>query len=252
MFKILFAFLIINNALATDSVVKNESELSLIQTGGNSSVETYNLKTESNLKKEKKSYSFGGHYTLGSSEQTDTNGDKEKIESARNWDFHTRYEQDMSEKFSGFFGLQYEGDEFSGYKQRENIDLGAKYIITKTDKVNSFTELGARYTIERKVLRDDDNEDVFNYTKARLYYEFARKSSESFSYKFWAEYIPNFTESKDYLISFEPSINYVLSNTFSLKTAYKGVYDNEPALDAAKNRNEYLDYTFTTSIIAKF
>lgn len=256
MFKVLFTFFVVGCALstakATESVITNESELSLIQSGGNSSVETYNAKTEFSLKKEKRSYSFGGHYTLGSSEKILDDGEKEKIESARNWDAHTRYEQELSKNFGGFLGLQYEGDEFSGYKQRENIDLGAKYTLTKSDRVKSFLELGARYTVERKVTRDEDNEDVFRYTKGRLYYEFSRKSSDSLSYKFWTEYIPNFTENEDYMVSFEPSINYVLSSTFSLKTAYKGVYDNQPSLDKFNNRNEYLDYTFTTSLLAKF
>lgn len=227
----------------------NESEVSLIQTGGNSSVETYNAKTLSKWAKEKRTYSFGGHYTLGSSEQTDeTSGDKETVESARNWDVMAKYEQVLSGKLSGFVALQYEGDEFSGFKQRENVDLGAKYTITNSDKTKSFAELGARYTIERKVVRDDEDEDVFNYTKARLYYEIAYKKSETLSYKFWVEYLPNFTESEDYLITYEPSIAYVLTSTFSLKTAYKAVYDNLPNVDGYENT----DYTFTTSIIAKF
>ena len=64
---------------------------------------------------------------------------------------------------------------------------------------------------------------------------------------------PNFSESDDYLISFEPSIAVAMNKTFSLKVAYKGDYDNEPAVDAdSGERNEYLDYTTTTSLIAKF
>ena len=251
-FIVLFMISFVAGSYAAESVIKNETELSLIQSGGNSSVETYNAKTEFSLKKVKRAYSFGGHYTLGSSDKVLDDGKKEKSESARNWDAHTRYEQDISKRFSGFLGLQFEGDEFSGYKQRENMDLGAKYSLTKNDKVNSFLELGARYTIERKVNRDKDGDDVFRYTKGRLYYEFARISSEALSYKLWAEYIPNFTESKDYMISFEPSLVYFLSSTFSLKTAYKGVYYNQPSIDKFDNRNEYLDYTFTTSLLANF
>jgi putative salt-induced outer membrane protein len=228
---------------------KNNSEVTIIETGGNSSVETYNGKTLSTWEKEKRSYSLGGHYTLGYNEVTDTNtGDKEKVESVRNWDVNVRYEQILSKRFSGFSILQYEGDEFAGYKQRENVDLGAKYLITKTDKLNSFAELGARYTIEKTTQRNDDNEDVFNFTKGRLFYEVSYKQSESLSYKFWAEYLPNFTKSEDYIISYEPSVAFVLSKTFSLKTAYKSVYDNEPNIEGG----ESTDYTFTTSLLASF
>lgn len=249
MLKVLFLVIFSSNIHAQ---VTNESEVSLLQTGGNSVVETYNAKTEFNLQEEKKSYSFGGHYTLGASEKVDENGETEKVESARNWDAHARFEQQVSQHLGAFVGLQYQGDEFSGYKQRENADLGGKYTLTKTDKVSSFLEFGIRYTIERSLARDEDDEDVFNYTKARLYYEFSHKVSKTLFYKFWAEYIPNFSESEDYLATFEPSIAYVLSETFSLKTAYKGIYDNQPSIDSTGQRNEYLDYIFTTSLIAKF
>jgi hypothetical protein len=228
--------------------ISNESELSLIQSGGNSVAETNNLKTETKLVKEKRTYSIGGHYTLSSSEVEDTNGDKERVESARNWDINTKYEQELTKNFSGVFGIKVEGDEFSGIKQRENADLGVKYFTHKDDKINSYFQLGLRYTVEKTTARNEDNEDVFNYTKGNVYYEITHKMSESLSYKFWFEYLPNLTESEDYQITYEPSLIFVLSNTFSLKTGYKGIYDNQPNVEG----NEYTDFTFTTSILAKF
>lgn len=253
MLKAFILFCISTALFAQESNWTNESELSLIQTGGNSSLETYNTQTEFKLATEKRAYSFGGHYTLGSSEQIDAvTGDKETIESARNWDGHIRYEQTLSQKMSAFLAVEYEGNEFAGYKQRRNTDLGAKYQIVKTDKVNSFFELGLRHTFEQQLARNTDDEDAFNYSKGRIFYEFSRKSTETLSYKFWTEYLPNFTESEDYLIIFEPSLAFVLSDTFSLKTAYKGFYDNQPSINSAGDRNKYLDYAFTTSLLANF
>lgn len=234
---------------AAETKFNNESELSLIQTGGNSTVETYNGKTKSTWTKGKRIYSFGGHYTLGYSEVTDdTTGDDEKKENVRNWDVNGRYEQVLSKSINGFSAVKYEGDEFSGYKQRENLDIGLKYIISNTDTTKSSFELGARYTIEKSITRDEDNEDVFNYTKARMYYEVTYTQSKTVVYKFWTEYLPNFTESDDYLVTYEPSVALALSNTFSLKTSYKAVYDNQPNIEG----NENTDYTFTTSLLAKF
>lgn len=226
----------------------NESEISSIQTGGNSKVETYNLKTLSKWNKEKSTYSFGGHYTLSASEQVDDNGDEEKITSARNWDANVKYERELTKAFSFFSAIIYEGDEFSGIDQRENLDIGAKYYFTKTDKTTSFSELGLRYSVEKRTTRDEDNEDKFNFSKGRVYYEVDHKYSETVSYKFWLEYLPNFTDSEDYLVSYEPSIAVVLTNMFSLKVAYKSSYDNVPNIEG----NENTDYTFTTSLIAKF
>lgn len=226
----------------------NESEVSSIQTGGNSKVETYNLKTLSKWNKEKSTFSFGGHYTLSASEQVNEDGDEEKITSARNWDVNIKYERELSEKLSVFTAIIYEGDEFSGIDQRENLDLGAKYYLTKKDKTTSFAELGLRYSLEKRTTRDEKNEDKFDFSKGRVYYEVDHKYSESVSYKFWLEYIPNFTDSEDYLVSYEPSIAVVLTNMFSLKVAYKSSYDNVPNVEG----NENTDYTFTTSLIAKF
>jgi putative salt-induced outer membrane protein len=227
----------------------NESEVSIVQTGGNSGVETYNGKTLSKWERTKRVYSFGGHYMLGMTEnRIEGTNDKEKVESARNWDVLTKYEQTLSEKLHGIASVQFEGNEFSGLKQRENYDLGGKYIIAKDDVIDTFAEVGARYTVERRIARDEDNEDTYDFTKARLYYEIGVKYSTTLSYKFWVEYIPNFTDAVDYLVTYEPSMAVVLTETFSLKTSYKAIYDNKPNVEGYENT----DYTFSTSLIAKF
>jgi putative salt-induced outer membrane protein len=84
--------------------------------------------------------------------------------------------------------------------------------------------------------------------KARLYNEFNHKFSETVQYKFWLEYVPNFTQSKDYLVNAEASLTSILTSMFSLKVAYKGMYDNLPAVSGYKN----YDYATTTSLVAKF
>lgn len=235
--------------IAEELKVSNESQLSVIQTGGNSSVETYNLKTTSKLNKGLNNYELGGHYVLGTSKNKES-GDVEK--SALNWDAYVQYARDVSDKTSLYGKLQMEGDEFSGYKQRDNYDIGAKYSFIKSDKKNLFAEAGLRYTLEKALVRDEDGEDVFKYNKGRLYSEYSEKKNKSLTYKFWIEYLPNFTDNEKYLFSFEPSLSFLLSETFSFKFAYKGSYNNDPGRDEAGDRLEYLDYTTTTSLIAVY
>ena len=112
-----------------------------------------------------------------------------------------------------------------------------------------ITEAGYRYTVEKLTVAEDGTggEDQ-DFSKLRFYYEIDKKVTKTFSYKFWTEYLPNLDEPEDYIITFEPSIAVVLDDTFSLKVAYKGIYDNQPNIEG----NEYLDYTQTTSLIAKF
>lgn len=213
----------------------NESEISLIQSGGNSEVQTTNAKTTNKYKWDEDSLTFGGHYTYGETSDDVT---------VRNWDVLARYERELTKRFSLVFGEIIEGNKFVSIKARYNTDLGFKYFYTKTDKQIFFTELAYRYAIED---RYEPIENIYD-NKARLYNEFDHKFSETMQYKIWLEYVPNFTEGKDYLVNGEVSLTAIMNSVFSLKVAYKGIYDNAPAFPGFKN----YDYITTTSLVAKF
>lgn len=230
------------------SKLSNESEVSLIQTGGNSNVETYNGKTLTAYELSKSVYSLSGHYTVAFYKTVDDSGNSVKAESARNWDARGKYERVVNPRFNIFGALQYEGNKFSGYKQRENIDIGGKYFLFKSEKMSTSFELGARHTVEMNVNRDQNNEDKFSLAKGRLFLEHDQVVSEALSFTFWVEFIPNFTNGEDYLVNFEPSASVVLTKIFSLKSAYKVVYDNVPNIEGNKKK----DFKFTTSLLARF
>ncbi len=213
----------------------NESELAIIQSGGNAEVQTTNAKTTNVYKWEKYSALFGGHYTYG--ETTDN-------VSVRNWDVNGKVEQEIRRNISLVLGEIIEGNRFIGIKARYNSDIGVKYYYSKSDALNFFTELSYRYAIEDRYAPLENTYDH----KGRFYNEYDRKYSETLQYKLWLEYVPNFTDGKDYLVNGEVSMTSILSTTFSLKVAYKGMYDNRPASPAFKN----YDYLTTTSLVAKF
>lgn len=224
----------------------NESNLSIIQTGGNSNVETYDVKTENTFKKEKNEFNLGGHYILGESKVDDEDGNEIKQLTARNWDIHSKYNRKFGKYLGGFVSIKIEADEFAGYERRNNFDLGSRYTIDETDKYESYVELGLRYTEEKPV--EESDEDQFYDNKGRVYYYVINRPGKQLTYKFWIEYVPNFSRPDDYLISTAPSITTTLTDVFSLQVSYKLDYDNEPAVEG----NEYTDYTFTTSLVAKF
>jgi putative salt-induced outer membrane protein YdiY len=238
--KLIAACLVV---LSTTAMAKltNETGLSIITTGGNTETETYNLKTESKKTWEKEAVNFGGHYTLGTA-------GKDSVETVRNWDVFTKYTHSLTQKLGLFVGAQFEGNTFAGYKQRQNYDGGARYQLIDTDEKKFFTELGLRYTIEQTNDSATENGIVRNDTKGNAYFEWEQVLNENVNYKFWVRYLPNFTRGEDFQINFEPSVNVTLSNTFSLNLAYTGRYDNELNPGA----EEYLDWTYTTSLIAKF
>lgn len=222
-------------SLSAFAVLKNESELAYLQTGGNSDVTTMNAKTTNWYERNAHIFRFGGHYIYGES----NNG-----VSARNWDANVRYSIEIRPKLHFTFGEVLEGNQFTGIKTRYNTDVGLKYFFIQNDQKTFFSEAGYRYTIEDRYLPEENTYD----NKGRLYTEYSRKSSETMQYRFWLEYIPNFTIGKDYLINGEASLISILNSIFSLKVAYLGMYDNLPASEDLKT----YDYAITTSFIAKF
>ena len=227
--------------------LSHESALSAVQTGGNAVSESYDFSTDTSYKPGTREYRLFGNYTLAYADDPEVEGiDKE--ETARNWKVGAEATQDLTEKVGATVGQSYEGNEFAGYKQRENSDLGLKYRFIRTDKIKSSFELGYRYTTEMRTTRDDDGKDVFSFNKANLYFTISQKLNEQVSYKFWIQYLPNFTEAEDYQINFEPSLTVKMSDILSLRVAYKGQYDNQlnPGVE------ERLDHTTTTALVAKF
>ena len=216
--------------LFAENKYSNESEASTLVNGGNTKLKTYNAKTLNKYKFSKNILKLGGHYTYGETEET---------ESINNWDLNFRYERELSEKLDAFLGETLEGNKFAGFDYRYSLDLGMSYNFIKTEKMKLKTELGYRYTIEKKVDIDGKEKDH----KGRFFFKAESKHFKSFTPKFWFEYIRNIEESEDYQVSFEPSITVILTSIFSLKTAYKGVYDNTPA----KEGNSKYYYSLITS-----
>jgi len=214
--------------------VENESELSLLKSGGNTEFATYNLKTNFKLIYSGFDIEAGGHYTYG------TSGN---LIISRNWDFALKETKKFSSsKFALYLGQQIEGDNFAGIDSRFNVDLGLKYQFLKDEKNNIKSEVGFRSTNEKQVGGTNET-----FSKARVYLEGERKHSKEISFKIWMEYLPNFTKSEDWIYTTEPSLNVSLSNTFSFKFGYKYIYQNLPPAGKGK-----IDYLTSTTLIAKF
>ena len=220
---------------AAHAVLTDESEVSLLNSGGNSKLQSYNVKTVNKYEFENKdTYNFGGHYTYGEANSS---------LSARNWDVNNKYAKSLDNWMSIILGETIEGNKFQDVKVRYNSDLGLRYQLRKTERTDWITEGSYRYTIEDRYVTDN----VYQ-SKSRLYTEFNRKQSETMQWKLWLEYLPNFTDGHDWMMTGEASVTAIMTSLFSVKVAYKGLYDNQPAASGLKN----YDYITTTSLVAKF
>jgi putative salt-induced outer membrane protein len=213
----------------------HESEISLLGTGGNTDVQTYNFRTKNQWDRRQNTYRFGGHYTYGES------GEAVNV---RDWDANLHYERKVSTNAGLFIGEVVEGFRFRNIKARYNSDIGYKYHFIRSDLQNFFSEVGYRYTIEDRYA---PQENLYE-SKGRLYTEYNRKVTETFTGRLWVEYVPNFTDDREYLLNFEASGTAILTSVFSLRVAFRGFYDDRPANPNLRN----FDYQYTTSLVSKF
>lgn len=236
-FFLIFVSPLWSQSESSTSVVKNwahESEASVVLVGGNSETQTYSAKQKTSYEIAPHKITLIGHYLMS---RSDT-----KV-SAENWSAGLRYDYAFSEQLGLFLGEVVSGDRFRGISEQYDTDAGLKYSFWKlNDKDYASSELGYRYThtqLSNTIYNDDTH-------YLRAYLEASKSISESVLAKAWIEYLPNLEETKKYLINFEPSLQFTLSQIFSVKTGVSGRYDSLPAA------TEKFDYTYTLALIAKY
>lgn len=232
MFTIFISILV---PLLASAELANKTEGGVVITSGNTRTQSIQAKHLSTYTWEKNKLSLSGFFLKGKSEG---------VLNAKKWDSTLRYERAFSDLFSGFASQGVESDKFAGYLQRYNSDLGPKYFIIKEENFwNWFIEAGYRYTRERRV-----NGTKSNASKGRAYTEVSKKWNEGSSSKLWMEYIPNFSNSKDWLFNTELSTDASITNILALRIAYLMKYDNQPNAGTKKKT----DSTLTTSLVATY
>lgn len=229
---LLFSFLLLS--FSVQAQLKNESEAGLAAANGNTKSQTYNLKHFNSYTFDKNLLSLRARYL---------NAKANGVETARIFSVGLRYERELTEKVSLFVGETYEFDLFAGIKHRYISDAGGKYSYIKSEKTKLFSELGYRFMQED---RFDGSQTSSHY--ARFYNEWEHKWNDNFSSRYWLEYLPNFSEPKDYQLNTEASISAMLSEIFSLKTGMLLRYDHAPAPGVLYKT----DTLFTTALVAKF
>lgn len=216
-----------------DTKFQSESEAGAVIVSGNSSSESYSAKTKNIYTQDKNIYTLEGRYL-----RTTAGG----VESARSWEAGIRYERALNDYFGLFVGHKAESDVYAGYIQRDSEDLGGKYNLIKSELKNWSAELGYRYSVTYQV-DGTKSRDSFG----RIYSEYSQTLQQNLTLKYWIEYLPNFTESRAYLLNTEASLSVMLNKVFSLKIAYLLQYQNMPP-----NDGKHVDTTYTTSLVAKF
>lgn len=215
-----------------------EAEAGIISVNGNSKSQSYLLKSLTGYQFDSYTAKLNGEYYKNLSKDYPTN----LTTIDEKWVLGIKLDRNITEKLGAFIGQSAEKDTTINIIRRYNSDIGARYNIVKHEGYYTVGEVGYRYSTEEY----DGNVKSEHFNLGRVYLESEKQWSPACSTKWWAEYLPNFDEPKDYNINSELSLTAALNTTFSLKTAYNVKYDNVPS------GTYKTDSMFTTSLLAKF
>jgi putative salt-induced outer membrane protein len=220
---------------AEDKSFKGETEATVLAVNGNSSSETYGIKT-------KNTYGFSdldNGTVFGKFIRTSSGG----TETGKSWDAGLRYERIFTKDLcSGFLQHTVEHDPYNGiFVQRDSTDVGLKYIFITNDKLNWFGELGYR-TSNTYNAGVNDRSDF-----GRLYTEVAYKFSATSTSKLWVEYLPNLKDSGKSMYNTEASLSVTMTELLSLKAAFLLNHNEDTPAPLKKDTT-----TLTTALVAKY
>ena len=213
--------------------IKNESDLSLVVSTGNTESDTYSLRQSNQLQKGKDIVRLRAQFL-----RTKT----ADVETGKYWLWGLRYERELNKRLNAFIGYQVESDIYALYSKRKSSDIGLKYFIKKSNNNELFIELNYRHTQETDLAANKDSDEL-----VRSYIEWNRKWTEDFSTKVWIEHLQDVDTSKEYFLNYEASTSFTMTRLLSLKLAYLTKYNNRPNLGAQKT-----DRLYTTSLVASF
>ncbi|MCB9091080.1 MAG: DUF481 domain-containing protein [Halobacteriovoraceae bacterium] len=222
---------------------KNQSELGATSISGNTETTTINALHSSIWEKEKNVVTGKGDYVYGEADDVVT---------ARSWSASLRYDRKINDRWNWFLAQGVEGNKFSGFEERRNSDLGAKYYLipqeNKDDIDYLFFELGYRYTHEERIDNTDPDFEQ-DSSVGRAYIEYSKPVTESFKFKTNLEYLKTFDSDERNLYTFEIAGVNSLSEMLSLKVSYKLIKD-----DTLKDRGftSDTDKTLTVLLVATY
>jgi putative salt-induced outer membrane protein YdiY len=212
---------------------KNESELGIVATSGNTQTQTISAKEAASVQTGLNLFKITGNFLKSSNFS---------IEQAYRWGLGVRYERELSPIISIYLGQNVESDKFQNILQRYNTDAGGKATLYTSNAFKWFSELGYRFT------RNNFVASFRNDQFLRVYSEMERFFNKSVSAKWWFELLPNLSLWQAYRASSELSLSASLSEVFAVKSGYLFRYDNFPITGVTSKT----DIMFTTALVARF
>lgn len=249
--KLILAALLLTFSTQAFSEWKTATEAGYVMQNGNTVQNNTYARTKWEKEAGKNKYTLEGEY-INSNGEVIVNNAKETVRLAESAKAGTRYTRKISEKTGFFAGLLWEKNRFAGFDERYSAETGLLYKIYKKENSYLNSELGYRFRKQYEYLVGPDKGPDTESNFGRLYFEYGRNLSETSVFKFWVENLYDFSDSENYEMNYEASLDVAVGEFFSsekparvsLSFAYKGMYDNVPAADGLKR----YDSIFTTAL----
>ena len=203
-------------ANAEEKKWKDEAELSLVDTGGNTDVLSISA---NNLLR----YAFDENL-IGTWELSALYGESGGVRNAESYSTEVRLDYLFTDQvyIAGIAGWL--KDEFAGIEARYYIGPALGYRLFTGPRHFLLGEVGLNYVMEKYI---DSTDEQFIEGRVFGKYEYAFTEKNKFSQSL--EYLYNFDDSDDYKLNSETALISSLSDYLSLKASYEIKHDNKPA-----------------------
>jgi putative salt-induced outer membrane protein len=223
-------------SLFGESELQTHTELSYMNSAGNTEAQTLSLKSEL-LKEFSAKDSAKGKVTALYAE--DGAGDA----TANNHYLEGEYDRKFTEKLFGYVKGNYSKDKFSGYKYRYNVGPGVGYSI-KLPNPDHKLEVSAGIMYSEDKFEAGNSSD---YQSGELGAKFGWKIAQGLKFKEDVLYRTDMSDTENYTLNSVTALENKISDILSLGVSYSLLYNN-----LAPEGTEDTDKIFLLSLIIDY
>lgn len=149
--------------------------------------------------------------------------------SAESYFSRARFDRDLGEQsFFVFGGAGWERNTFAGFDNRFSFVAGIGDAFINDGRTLLKADIGGTYTIQRDVEPTPGKGEGFGGLRSNI--EFRRGLTESTEFETIVVADENLADTEDLRIDWKASVSVSLTDGLGLKTSYRLLFDNQPAL----------------------
>jgi putative salt-induced outer membrane protein YdiY len=225
---------------ATEFTWQNATEFAFVTASGNASSTTLGLRAElagegpvNAFKLEvggiRASSRFTDRVATGTETDFDVTETTREEKSAENYFARARYDRNLGEnRFFVFGGGGWERNTFAGFNDRFSFVAGVGDAWIHDDRTLFRTDIGATYTVQKDVEPTPGRKEGFGGIRANVELTRDLTSTTEFGTTLAAD--ENLADTEDLRLDWLASISVSISQGLALKTSYRMLFDNQPAL----------------------